>query len=210
MTSEPKDRDPMDDEPRRYEMRKDAPIDGDDMKSMGGGPLGSGPLGRGSVDMVKLFARYKAGDFNEKAAREVAEVFRELSDATVSIKTGDSNEPPDEMALKEDFFNVREDFSDLKEDFYGLKDDYYDLKDDYFSLKDSYYNLKDEYLAVKSDYLKLKELYAQKLDEEREKIRTTMKSMRRKVRIYFLLLLILVLLSTPPSMDILYKFFGLQ
>ncbi|MBF0458736.1 MAG: hypothetical protein HQK99_12675 [Nitrospirae bacterium] len=212
MNSEAMDEDPMDGDPESYESRgfgrknsrhtNDDPIDGS--------ARDGGPMGRTSVDMIKLFARYKAGDFNEEAARELADVFRELSDTVVSIKTGSANDLLDDVAVKEDFLNAREDFTDLKDDFYGLKDDYFDLKDDYFSLKDSYYNIKDEYTSLKAEYAKLKELYEHDLNEEKTRIRAKLKSLQRRVRVYFLLLLILVLLGTPPSMDLIYKFFGLH
>ncbi|MCG6551173.1 MAG: hypothetical protein L7F77_02500 [Candidatus Magnetominusculus sp. LBB02] len=193
MGSEAVDRDPLDDDPGNGGHKE--------------GRDGDGDARRPSLDMIKLFARYKAGDFNEKAAREVANVFRELSDTAVTIKTDNSDGL---AALNDDRKPVREDFSDLKDDFYGLKDDYFDLKDDYFTLKDSYHHIKDEYTSLKTEYLRLKDLYERELDEEKARIKAKVKSLQRRVRIYFLLLLIIVLLSSPPSMDMIYKLLGLH
>lgn len=224
MNSDAIDHDPQDDDhetPRRAGrssensnegLRGRRPKDGGPMEDsqMDGAQRDGGKAGWMSIDIVKLFARYKAGDFNEKAAREVADVFRELSDATVTTKAGKTNEMFDDSVLKNDSMNVREGFSDLKDDFYGLKDDYFDLKDDYLSLKESYFNIKDEYTTLKSEYIKLKELYLHDLEDEKIRIQTKVKSLKRKVRIYFLLLLIMVLLSSSPSMDFIYKLFGLH
>ncbi|MEO5359190.1 MAG: hypothetical protein H7843_01945 [Nitrospirota bacterium] len=212
MNGEAMDDDYLNEDPKssgrkRSDQRKD---DQFSINSKGKGPKEGTSMGHVSLDMIKIFARYKAGDFNEKAAREVAEVFRELSDAALTIRAGNTNDQSDDTVLKDNVINVREDFSDLKDDYYSLKDDYFDLKDDYFSLRESYLNIKDEYTVLKTDYYKLKDLYEHDLEEEKTRIRNKVKSMQRRLQVYFLLLLIIVLLTTPPSIDLIYKLFGLH
>ncbi|KWT90999.1 hypothetical protein [Candidatus Magnetominusculus xianensis] len=212
MNSEAMDDDYLNDDPKSSGRKKSGQRKDDqfNVNSKGKGPKEDTSMGHVSLDMLKIFARYKAGDLNEKAAREVAEVFRELSDASLTIRAGNTNGQSNDTALKDDVLNVRENFSDLKDDYYSLKDDYFDLKDDYFSLRESYFNIKDEHTVLKAGYAKLKELYEHDLEEEKTRIRNKLKFMQRRLRVYFLLFLMIVLLTTPPSIDLISKLFGLH
>lgn len=112
-----------------------------------------------AIDTLKIYERLKAADLNEKAAKEIAEVFKDASEST-TIKREDLL---GDVATKADVSSVRTEIAEVKGEIRRIEG---------------------------------------KLEGE-------LKTVRLEMKMYFLILLFVIILSNPKALEIIGKLLGL-